>query len=200
MNINMSRDQLLERLQTMVSKKRYKHILRVEETALDMAGKYQLDLEKVSIAALMHDYAKDMNGQEMLQLAQAYWPQAGLEEQNENIWHGFAAAQLGKSQFEIKDSAILNAIASHTIGNYQMDDLAQVICVADYIEPGRDFEGVDHVRKIAKDNVTQAMVYKLSKSLCHLIEDNQPVFEESIRIYNHWIKQTIKTEVLLSKD
>lgn len=186
--IALSRKDLLDKLKTRINDKRYKHVLRVEETAIDMAKKWKQDPVKVSIAALMHDYCKDMDEAAMYQKAQAFLPNLDLSGQDGNIWHGPAAAQTAKEEFGVTDPSILNAIASHTIGNHEMDLIAQIVCVADYIEPGRDFPGVDKARKIADKDLTQALIYKLSHSIIKMLDSGKPLFEESVRIYNTWIQ------------
>ncbi|WP_282920573.1 bis(5'-nucleosyl)-tetraphosphatase (symmetrical) YqeK [Ignavigranum ruoffiae] len=187
--VTIRRSDLLKKLQTMVSAKRYQHILRVEQQALGMVDQLglNLDLEKVSIAALFHDYAKDMDDQAMLKYAQSYWPEVDLSGENGNIWHGFAAAEIAREEYGVKDQSILNAIAAHTIGAYQMDTLALLIAVADYIEPQRDFPQVEEARQLAKEDLTATFILKLAESLRRLLKDRQPLFEESVRIYNYWL-------------
>lgn len=190
--IQISRQELLDKLKPRITDKRYKHVLRVEETAIHMAEKWDQDPIKASIASLLHDYCKDMEEEAMYQKAQAFWPDLDLADQDGNIWHGPAAAQMAKEDFGVTDSSILNAIACHTIGGHDMDVLTQLVCVADYIEPGRDFPGVDKARKLADKDLSQALIYKLSHSIIKMLDSGKPVFEESIKIYNTWIQRVKK--------
>ena len=73
--INVTREELINNLKEELKPKRFKHVLRVEETALELAGQYDYkDLEKVSISALMHDHCKDYTDEKMYQLATMYAP------------------------------------------------------------------------------------------------------------------------------
>jgi len=63
-----SREELLEKIQKQMSQKRFTHVLGVEEAALDLAQKYNGSLEKASIAALTHDYAKEREAKEFEQV------------------------------------------------------------------------------------------------------------------------------------
>ena len=92
--INISREELISRLRNNLSDWRFNHVLRVEQTAFELADEHGANDEQVSVAALMHDYAKEMDHQEMLNLAQQYWDDGTLAQANDGVWHGFAAAQI----------------------------------------------------------------------------------------------------------
>ncbi|PMB84690.1 HD domain-containing protein [Dolosicoccus paucivorans] len=186
--INVSRQQLLSDLKTKVSPKRFEHILGVEETALKLAEKYQIDSQKASIAALLHDYAKEMDRDVMLQLALKFWNHPLFETADTTILHGFAAATIAKEQFGIEDEDVLEAVAYHTAGAKQMNPVAKVLYVADYIEPSRSFPGVDKARSIAFEDLDEAVLYKMKQTLTYLISKEYTIFPDTIEVYNEWIK------------
>lgn len=182
--INCSRESLLETLKTKIKPKRYKHVLRVEQTAIELAKKYGVNPEKASIVALMHDYAKDMLHEEMLILAQKRWDCPDLEKANDNIWHGFAAATIAKELYGVMDEEMLIAISAHTIGWYEMSPLTSVLYIADYMEPGRDFPGVEKARKLAYKDLERAVDFKMSQTIKHLVEEKKELFLPTIEFYN----------------
>ena len=55
-------------------------------------------------------------------------------------------------------SEILDAIRYHTSGRAEMTLLEKVIYLADYIEPGSKFPGVDEVREMAEKNLNKALI------------------------------------------
>ncbi|MBF6625083.1 bis(5'-nucleosyl)-tetraphosphatase (symmetrical) YqeK [Aerococcaceae bacterium zg-BR9] len=187
--INVTRGELLRDLAKKIKPSRYQHVLRVEQTAIELAKANQVDIEKASIAALMHDYAKDYPLDEMKQLALQYWDEPLLQKAGGNIWHGFAAATLAKEQYGVTDTNILNAIAVHTIGWYEMTPLMSVIFIADYMEPGRDFPGVEVVRQLTQQSLDQAVGYKLTHNIQYLLQQQQPLFLPTIDFYNQWIQR-----------
>ncbi|MBK0348731.1 bis(5'-nucleosyl)-tetraphosphatase (symmetrical) YqeK [Aerococcaceae bacterium zg-ZJ1578] len=189
--IKVSRDELLKDLAEKIKPSRYQHVLRVEQTAIELAKANQVDIEKASIAALMHDYAKDYPLDEMKALAQQYWNYPLLNEAGGNIWHGFAAATIAKQDYGITDKDILDAIAVHTIGWHAMTPLMSVIFIADYIEPGRNFPGVETVRQITQQSLDQAVGYKLTHNIQYLLQQQQPLFLPTIEFYNQWIKNNM---------
>lgn len=188
--INVTRDELIETLQKELKPKRFQHVLRVEETALKLAEKYHYtDLQKVSIAALMHDHCKDYDRDKMYQLANIFAPYEPLKFGNTAIWHGLAAAELARTKYNVQDEEIILAIAEHTIGAKQMSLLSKILFVADYIEPGRDFKGVEDARALAKNSLEDVVYFKMRETIKHLVENNEVVYVESVVIYNHWSKK-----------
>lgn len=188
--INVSRKELINNLEKVLKKKRFEHVLRVEETALKLADLYQYeDLEKVSIVALMHDHCKDMDEELMYQMASQYSPYEPLKMGNVAIWHGYAAAELARTDYDLKETDMINAIAEHTIGAKIMTLLSKILFIADYIESGRNFKGVDQARELAKEDLDGAVYYKMSQTIKHLVDKLEPIYVESVVVYNHWTKR-----------
>lgn len=184
----MTREQLIEDLSTKITEKRLQHVLRVEETAIQLAQRYHVSTEKASIAALLHDYAKDYPKEEMYELAYKRWSDERLQTANKNVWHGFAAATIAKEVYGVSDEEILIAIAGHTIGWYEFNEVLKVVYIADYIEPGRSFEGVEQARLLAEQDLDEAVTFKMTQSLQHLITRHKRVFIPTVEIYNQWIQ------------
>lgn len=185
--INVSRSELLVALEQKITPKRFQHVLRVEKTAIEIANCNGVDLEKASIAALLHDYAKDYPLEEMERLAKARWNPEGMSQAGENIWHGFAAATIAQKEFGVNDEDILSAIAAHTIGWNVMSPLVNVIFIADYIEPGRRFPGVEEARELANKNLELAVGYKMKSTIKHLVEEEKKLFLPTVEFYNNWL-------------
>ncbi|SDQ51946.1 bis(5'-nucleosyl)-tetraphosphatase (symmetrical) YqeK [Carnobacterium viridans] len=183
----LTRNELIQAVQSQMSQKRFQHVLGVEQTAVELAEKYGASNEAASIAALTHDYAKERSDKEMQELI--YREQFDLEllEYGSNIWHGPLGAFLVEQELGISDSDILNAIKYHTIGAPEMTILEQVIYVADYIEPGRNFPSVEKARKIAAENLQAAVQYETKQTLQHLIEKNRKIYPKTIATYNKWV-------------
>src|SRR5699024_1695812 len=127
-----TREEIIENVAALMNEKRFKHVLSVEETALELAKKYGGDIEKVSIAALLHDYAKEQPEGEMLDLIISENLDLDLTQYGSSIWHAPAGAILARREFGIEDEEILRAITHHTIGAPVMSLVEQIIFVADY--------------------------------------------------------------------
>ncbi len=52
---------------------------------------------------------------------------------------------------------IIDAVRYHTTGRYGMSLLEKIIYIADAIEPGRTYPGVDEIRKLADTDIDGSM-------------------------------------------
>lgn len=68
-----------------------------------------------------------------------------------------------------------------------MTKLEQVVYMADYIEPARDFEGVDQARQLTAQDLGAGVAYQTKHTLNYLIENNKPVYPKTIETYNAWV-------------
>lgn len=66
------------------------------------------------------------------------------------LLHGPAGSIMAKTVYGIKDRDIQNSIFFHTTGRPQMELLDKIIFLADYIEPSRDFPGINIIRRNAQ--------------------------------------------------
>ena len=57
----------------------------------------------------------------------------------------------------VTDSAVIKAVAYHTTGRAQMSLLEKILYLADIIEPGREFDGVEKLREIAHADLERAL-------------------------------------------
>ena len=60
---------------------------------------------------------------------------------------------------------VYDAIRWHTTGRAGMALLEKVVYLADYIEPTRDFEGLDSLRRLCYENIDDAMILGLRMSV-----------------------------------
>ena len=182
-----SRKELIAKVKEQVSEKRFKHILGVEQAALELARANDYELEKASVAALVHDYAKERSDSEF----KALIVQTGLEQDllnwNNFIWHGVVGAEIIKKELKITDEEILNAVRRHTVGAKEMTMLDQIVYVADYIEPGRDFPGVDQARQLAAESLRAAVEFETKHTLLYLMNNDKTIYPAAILTYNAYV-------------
>jgi predicted HD superfamily hydrolase involved in NAD metabolism len=182
-----TRDQIIKEVRAAMSEKRFNHVLRVEETAIQLAKKYEADVEKTSIAALLHDYAKEQPASEMRDLIISENLDLDLLQYGPAIWHGPVGAVLARREFEVEDEEVLRAIHFHTIGAPEMSVIEQIIYVADYIEPGRDFDGVEKARELADFSLEEAVRFENIETIRRLVEREVQIYPKAIDAYNAWI-------------
>ena len=182
-----SRKELIAKVKEQVSEKRFKHILGVEQAALELARANEKKKKKASVAALVHDYAKERSDSEF----KALIVQTGLEQDllnwNNFIWHGVVGAEIIKKELKITDEEILNAVRRHTVGAKEMTTLDQIVYVADYIEPGRDFPGVDQARQLAAESLRAAVEFETKHTLLYLMNNDKTIYPAAILTYNAYV-------------
>lgn len=184
-----SREAILKEVQTKITPARYEHILRVESCAIALAEKYGADKEACSLAAILHDYAKDVDKDTIKRLVDNGDLQAELLEYGSQIWHGPAGSYYAEKTFGIVDAAILSAISQHTIGGREMTLLSKILFIADYVEEGRTFPGVEEARELAFEDLNQAVIYKITQTLVHLVQKRVKIYPETLFVYNAWINK-----------
>lgn len=182
-----SRATLIDKIKAQLSDHRFQHVLRVEQTAIDLAEHYGADVERASIAGLVHDYAKQRPDAEYRQLIQQEKFDPDLLNYGNGIWHGVVGAYLIEKELQIHDTAILNAVRRHTIGAPEMTALDQILFVADFIEPGRDFPGIEAAREAAYDSLAAGVRYEVANTLQFLLARQQKIYPKTIATYNAWV-------------
>lgn len=183
----LTRSELIQKVASQMSQKRFEHVLRVEEMALILAKRYQCCLEKASIAALTHDYAKERPDDEMVGLIHSGDYPEGLVTYGNAIWHGIVGADIVAKELGITDSDILQAIRLHTTGASDMSLLAKVIYVADYVEMGRDFPVVQEARALALEDLDEAVAFETKQTLLYLTQKEMLIYPKTLETYNHWV-------------
>ena len=182
----MNREDALSIVKEQLTEKRYIHTIGVMETAIKLAEKYGEDVKKAETAAIFHDYAKFRPKDEMKQIIIEQKMDPNLLLFHSELWHAPVGAYLVEKEADIKDNDILDAIRFHTSGRPNMSKLEKIIYLADYIEPGMAFPGVDDVRELAKNNFEQAFLQAVKNTIIFLIKNNRAVFPLSFETYNSY--------------
>jgi len=183
---DLSRDSIINRVSGALSEKRFSHVLRVEQKAIELAEIYEANIEKISIAALTHDFAKEQPDQEMRDTIISENMDLELLNYGNNIWHGPVGAVLVEKQLRVSDDEILEAIKNHTIGSPSMGMVEKIIYVADYTEPSRNFEQAETARQKSKESLDQAVSYITRQTIKQLVENKEKIYPMAIETYNAW--------------
>ncbi|SCG83715.1 putative protein yqeK [Proteiniborus sp. DW1] len=177
-----------KRLINSIGSERYFHSVRVMEEAVKLASIYKCDKEKAAIAGLLHDCGKFKNEDELLKKSCDFdIIQSGSYFTNTALIHGVLGAEIAKREFHIEDRDILNAIQYHTTGRENMTLLEKIIYISDYIEPDRNFLGVDEIRKLAYENLDLALVKAMDKTIKHIIDKGYYLHPDTINARNYLI-------------
>ena len=130
-----------------------------------MAEYYGADLNEAREAAILHDITKRFSAEqhhEVFNRNGRALRSAGNA--NEKLYHAETGALFAREEFGISNE-VFNAIFFHTTGKPNMTLLEKIIYIADYIEPTRNFEGVDALRRLAYTDIDKAMIMGLKMSI-----------------------------------
>ncbi|WP_221565706.1 bis(5'-nucleosyl)-tetraphosphatase (symmetrical) YqeK [Alkalihalobacillus sp. TS-13] len=185
----MTKDEALKIVKEQLTEHRYQHTIGVMDTAVELAERYGADSEKAMMAAIFHDYAKFRPKEEMKTIILEQGLGEDLLRYGSELWHAPVGAYLVEKEAGMKDEEILLAISSHTSGRVRMSMLEKIIFLADYIEPGRHFPGVEDVREVAKEDLNEAVKQSLMNTITFLMKRNQLVFPETLHTYNDIVRQ-----------
>ncbi|MBO1512239.1 bis(5'-nucleosyl)-tetraphosphatase (symmetrical) YqeK [Metabacillus bambusae] len=180
----MEREAALKIVAEQITEHRYVHTIGVMETAIQLARHYGEDPKKAEIAAIFHDYAKFRPKAEMKQIIEEQQMSKQLLEHNSELWHAPVGAYLVEKEVGITDQDVLSAIKYHTSGRPNMTLLEKIIYVADYIEPGRHFPGVEEVRELAQSDLDLALIKSLQNTMMFLLKKNHAVYPDTFQTYN----------------
>lgn len=181
-----SEDRIKDYLKQNLKYKRYEHSLSVRDTAVKLAEIYNVDIKKAKIAGLVHDCAKNMNDDQLLNIALNH--EIRIDEvcqESPQLIHGAVGAVLANEIMGISDEEILNAIAYHTTGRKNMSMLDKIIYIADYIEPLRNFPGVEELRTIAFKDIDKALLKSFDNTIKFVIDRGQLLHFDTIEARNY---------------
>ena len=166
-------------LSNKLSKKRFIHTLGVVESAIYLAKKYGANVEDARLAAMLHDCAKELPLLEMQDLVADLACDVDMLHSGA-LLHGLAGMVLANTHYGITNREVLEAIRVHTTGKVGMSKLDKVIFLADYIEPNRDFPGVDELRRLAQQDLDKAVLLGFDNTINHLIEQHLSIYPLTI--------------------
>ena len=171
MGINI--DKIKMNVKKYLDEKRYKHVERVAVAAAELAEIYIVPVEDAVAAAYLHDVAKFFEITKMIDLVKGKYPEIENKmSQTTAILHGFAGAEFIRNNYDmfgIDNEEILDAVKYHTIGSENMSTLSKIMYLADAIEAGRTWDGVEKTRELAKKDLDKALIYEIKTKLEYLL-------------------------------
>jgi len=187
----LARDQLLKKLK--LDSERLKHSLRVEKVALKLGQKWRVSKKKIIPAALLHDCARRYNARQLLRVARKLGLKIDpVRKYQPKLFHAEIGAYLAEKEFGIKSKEILRAIRFHTTGAPKMTKLEKIIYLADHIEEGRNFSGVEKMRKLAFKNLDLAVLESTNQMLKFLLKENLPIYFQTIETRNYYLNKFLR--------
>ena len=168
-------EQLQQMVVALLKPSRVAHVLGCRETAVKLAQKWGADETDAARAALLHDVTKALDGPLQLTLCNAYGIILdNFSTENPKTLHALTGSLVAERIFG-ENPAVVAAIRSHTTGKENMNLLEKIIYVADYMEPNRDFPGVEKLRELAYSDIDKALIMGLEMTISMLTEQGKEI-------------------------
>ena len=176
---NLPMEQLEAEVTKLLKPQRVPHVLGCRDTAVLMARKWGANETDAARAGLLHDVTKALDGPLQLNVCSAYGqPLDEFSRKNPKTLHALTGSLVAQRIFG-ENEAVVAAICSHTTGKANMNTLEKIIYVADYMEPNRDFPGVEELRHLAFTDLDAALKLGLTMTLDLLKEQGREISPES---------------------
>ena len=174
----------LERLRPValscLNHRRIPHVLGTEQEAIHLAERWGADVNKARRAALLHDCTKKLNLPEQLAVAERFHvPLDEMERREIKLLHAKTGAGIAEAVFGT-DGEMTNAIRWHTTGRGGMTLMEKIIYLADYIEPTRDFPGVEELRRRCYEDLDAGLLLGLEMTIREMEERNAPIHPKTL--------------------
>ena len=178
-----------KKLSKYLDEDRFQHTMGVMYTSACLAMVHGYDIKDAQVSGLLHDCAKCIPNKKKLKMCSEHnIPVSDFERSHPFLLHSRLGAYIAHEKYGIDDQEILSAINYHTTGRREMSLLEKIIYIADYIEPNRDFPGVDELRNVAKKDLNKAVLLGFDNTINHLIEQHLSIYPLTILGRNDVLK------------
>ena len=165
---NLPMEQLEPIVLRLLKPNRVQHVLGCRDTAVQLARRWGADEKDAARAGILHDITKALDGPLQLTLCREYG--TILDEfgyKYPKTLHALTGSLVAERIFG-ESPEVVSAICHHTTGKAGMSLLEKIIYVADYMEPCRNFPGVENLRELAFSDIDAALKLGLEMTLEHL--------------------------------
>lgn len=187
MDIEFFENEISKRL----SARRMKHTLGCAQTAAELADLWGADVSLARAAGILHDMTKELTTYDQLKFCEKH----GIiitdtQKKVPEILHAITGARAAMLEFDVP-AEVSEAIRWHSTGKAGMSLLEKIVWLADLIEPGRDFPGVELIRDMAKKDVDCAVLMGMERTIKYLIDKKQ-IIDPTMLEARNWLILSVK--------
>lgn len=165
---NLPMEALEQVVISLLNPNRVNHVLGCRDTAARLARIWGVNETDAARAGMLHDVTKAIDGPLQLTLCREYGKVlSDFSRRYPKTLHALTGSLVAERIFG-ENEAVVKAIECHTTGKGNMNMLEKIIYVADYMEPNRDFPGVERLRELAFTDIDGALKLGLEMTLEHL--------------------------------
>jgi len=176
-------EEIKKDLRMKLSDYRYNHSLSVALVCIELANIYNVDKDKAYVVGLVHDIAKEFSDEENIYYIEKYnLPR--VDDEFKRIVHGEVGAAYLREKYNMDDE-VCEAVRVHSIGSTDMTMLDKILFVADKIEPGKDYPGIEDERRVAKEDIDKALLLCLENNYKQLIGKGRRMHPISLEVLDN---------------
>jgi predicted HD superfamily hydrolase involved in NAD metabolism len=177
--------QIEDRLRRELAPEDFSHCQRTAETAARLAEMHSADRERARLAGLVHDVAKGLGDEALLSLAVEHGlPVNSVERKKPYLLHAAVGVKMLISHYGVGDRQVLQAVERHTFGARKMSKLDKIIYLADVIEPARDFEGLERVRRLAETDLDAGFAAAYQGQVISIVRRGGYLHPQTLTVWN----------------
>lgn len=140
----------MKKLHSFLGDKRLSHSLSVANVAYSIAKANNIENpQRAYIAGALHDIGKELPKEKAIGIMDKFYSE--YKDYPSFAYHQFTGSYLAKTEFNIEDETILDAIKYHCTGKAHMSQLAKIIYAADKIEPTRGYDSSSLIKDCLND-------------------------------------------------
>lgn len=178
-------DMMKEILKGYLDDRRYMHSIEVMNLSIELAKRYGADIYRAQVAGILHDCAKCLTYDKMIEMSIKYSADVdGLMLRIGALLHSPVGEKMARYIFKVDDFDILMAIKYHSTGRKDMTLLDKIVYIADYIEPGRSFSGIDEIREMVLIDLDRAVLMAIDNTISYILAKGEPIHPYTIDARN----------------
>ena len=185
---NLPMEELEKEVIALMNPNRVAHVLGCRDTAVELARVYGENEVDAARAGLLHDITKAIDGPLQLTLCDEYGIVLDTFSRSfPKTLHALTGSLVAQRIFGENEN-VVSAICHHTTGRANMTLLEKIIYIADYVEPNRDFPGVEEMRAMAYTDLDRAVLMGLESAVAHVRRQGQglaPATLEALEFLKH---------------
>ena len=189
-------EQLRSKIKRILTPKRFEHTLGVENAAVKMGTELQYnEITTLKAAALLHDITKEYSFEKQLKICEEFGIILRRDElECPQVIHSITAAAIIPANYsEFASKEVISAVRWHTTGRRDMTLSDKIICLADYIEDGRNHASCINLRR---DFWNEILACKNQAEKVNCLNKALKTYFENTVIYLNHNQKTINLDTI----
>ena len=184
-------EKILRCLEERLSKERLLHSLGVAKVAKRLGMIYDIDIQRLEIAALLHDIGKEMEIGRQPEFLKKNGVLLTEEEMKcQGIIHAYVSSIVARNEFKIEDDDIINAIRYHPTGHPDYKIFEKVIFASDYLDPSRRLRRQKEILRITLENIDSGIIEIIKEKINYIISNREFLHPLTIDFYNKLLEKS----------